>query len=128
MRERIESAVDYAVLEVMVERRRRHGQPAPAADSASDRAEFDVGVRAFLARLGTALEPALDAQHRDRAHKAVASAGRDPMGRQLTLQVALAKALPDYWQRFDAIRQAYADERLGSGGERRGLLGRFFSR
>lgn len=128
VRERIEDAVDNVVLEVMVEMRRRRGQPAPSADSASDRTEFEGGVRAYLDRLGSQLEPALDAQRRDRAREAVGRAGRDPVARQLALQVALAKALPDYWQRFDAVRQAYGAERLGSGGERRGLLGRLFSR
>jgi len=111
-----------------VETRRRHGQPGPAADSASDRAEFEARVRAFLDRLGTELEPALDAQRRDRAREAMGRAGRDPMARRLALQVTLAKALPDYWQRFDAVRQADAAERPGSGGERRGLFRRFLFR
>jgi hypothetical protein len=128
VRERIEDAVDHVVLEIMVETRRRHRQPAPAADNARDRAEFEAGVQTFLARLGTELEPALEAQRRDRVQAAVARAGRDPTGGRLALQVELAKALPDYWQRFDAVRQAWAAEQLRSSGERRGLLGRFLSR
>jgi hypothetical protein len=128
VRERIEDAVDNVVLEIMVEMRRQRGQQAPSADSARDRTEFEAGVRALLDRLGSELEPALDAQRRERAREAVGRPGSDPVARHLALQVALAKALPEYWQRFDAVRQAYGAERLGSGGKRRGLLGRLFSR
>jgi hypothetical protein len=128
IRERIEDAVDHGVLDVMVEARRRRGQPGPAADSASDRAEYEAGVRAFLEHLATQLEPALDARQRDETRHAGDRTGRDPLGRLVAMQVALAKALPDYWQRFDAARQAYAAQRLKSGSERRGLLGRFLSR
>lgn len=128
IRERIEDAVDHGVLEVMVETRRRRGQPAPAADSASDRAEFEAEVRTLLDHLAAHLEPVLDTRQWDQAREAVARAGRDPMARLLAMQVALAKALPDYWQRFDAARQTYAAQRLRSGGQRRGLLGRLLSR
>jgi hypothetical protein len=127
VRERIEDAVDHGVLDIMVEARRRRGQPPPAADSAGDRAEFEAEVRALLEYLTTQLEPALDARRRDEARKAAERAGRDPLGRLVAMQVALAKALPDYWQRFDAARQAYAAQRLQSGSERRGLLGRLLS-
>lgn len=127
LRERIEDAVDHGVLDVMVQLRQRRGQPAPAADSAGDRAEFEAEVRALLEHLTNQLEPALDARQRDEAHQATERAGRDPLGRLVAMQVALAKALPDYWQRFDAARQAYAAQRLRSGGQRRGLLGRLLS-
>lgn len=127
IRERIEDAVDHGVLDIMVEARRRRGRPAPAADSASDRAEFEAEVRALLEHLAAQLEPALDARQRDQADEALGRAGRDPMGRLLARQIALAKALPDYWQRFDTARQAYAAQRLQSGSERRGLLGRLLS-
>jgi hypothetical protein len=127
IRERIEDAVDHGVLDIMVEARRRRGQPAPAADSPSDRAEFEAEVRALLEHLAAHLEPALDARQRDQAEEAVVRAGRDPMSRLLARQIALAKTLPDYWQRFDSARQAYAAERLRSGSQRRGLLGRLLS-
>jgi hypothetical protein len=123
IRERIEDAVDHGVLDVMVEARRRGGQPAPAADSTADRSEFEAGVRAFLEHLARELEPALDARQRDQAQHA-AGRGRDALGRLVAVQVGLAKALPDYWQRFDAARQGFAAQRLSSSGERRGLLGR----
>ena len=52
----------------------------------------------------------------------------DETARLLAVQLVLARELPDYWQRFDAMRLAYTAERVGSGGERRGLLGRLFGR
>lgn len=128
VRERIEDAVDHVVLDVMVQARRRRGRPGPVAASAGDRHEFEVGVRAFLERLSADLGPALGLQQRPRAQKAFAGAGGEAVAQLVARQVALAKTLPDYWQRFDAIRLAYTAERLASGGERRGLLGRLLSR
>jgi hypothetical protein len=127
IRERIEDAVDHGVLDIMVEARRRRGEPTPAADSPSDRAEFEAEVRGLLEHLAAHLEPALDARQRVQAEEAVVRAGRDPMSQLLARQIALAKALPDYWQRFDAARQAYAAQRFRSGSQRRGLLGRLLS-
>ena len=46
----------------------------------------------------------------------------------MATQIALARSLPDYWQRFDAVRLEYAAERAVSGGESRGLLRRLFGR
>lgn len=112
LRGRIEDAVDYVCLDVLVASRQARGFPAPAADSARDREEFDAMVRAFLERLSADL-----------------SAGAPPgatVADLVGLQVALAKQRPDYWQRFESVRAAYAAERQASGGERGGLLRRFF--
>lgn len=108
LRERIEEAVDVAVLEAMVEARRQRQHPLPASDSPRDQSEFARGVRVLLERLQVALEPALDAEQRRRAAQTLERAGHDPTARSLALQVALARALPDYWQRFDEIRTAFA--------------------
>jgi hypothetical protein len=113
---------------VMVQARRRRGRPGPVAASAGDRQEFEVGVRAFLERLSADLGPAPGPQQRSRAQEAIAGAGGQAVAQLVARQVALAKTLPDYWQRFDAVRLAYTAERLASGGERRGLLGRLLSR
>src|SRR5437763_14521275 len=51
LRERIEEAVEFLCLDALVERRRALGLPPPAADSATDRAEFTAPVCAFLERL-----------------------------------------------------------------------------
>ena len=74
VRERIEQAVDHVSLEVLVEQRRQRGWPAPAADSASDRREFEAGARAFLERLGADIAPALTAERRSQAEQAAARA------------------------------------------------------
>ena len=53
----------------------------------------------------------------------------------MSVQVALARTLPDYWQRFDAVRARYLAEPASgrpaadeSGSEGRGLLARLFGR
>jgi hypothetical protein len=126
LRERIEEAVEFLCLDALVERRRALGLPPPAADSATDRAEFTAQVRAFLERL-SALAQDLGPEQRQKVAAAQHGAG-DETARLLAVQLVLARELPDYWQRFDAMRLAYTAERVGSGGERRGLLGRLFGR
>jgi hypothetical protein len=126
LRERLEEAVDFVCLDTMVQRRRALGLPAPVADSRTDLDEFTGQVRAFLEQLA-ALAADLPHEQRRRVEAAGGAAG-DETTRLLAVQVALARELPDYWQRFDAARLAYAAERVGSGGERRGLLGRLFGR
>jgi hypothetical protein len=119
--------VDFACLDAMVQRRRALGLPAPVADNEGDREEFTGRVRAFLGRLRGALATDLGPEERRKAAAAAAGPG-DETARLLAVQIVLARALPDYWQRFDASRAAYAAEALASGGERRGLLGRLFGR
>lgn len=127
LRERIEEAVDFACLDALVERRRARGLPAPVADSARDREEFTQSVRAFLERLRDAIAVDLAPEQRQRVDAAARAAG-DETRRLLAVQVALAKELPDYWQRFEASRVSYVGAEPASGGERRGLLGRLFRR
>ena len=129
VRQRIEEAVDYACLEALVATRRARGLPPPATDNADDRREFERGVLAFLSRLERELAPSADSD--------------GEAGRLLAVQVTLAKSLPDYWQRFDAIRTAWvADGALGHPGglggrpeppmslssDTRGLFARLFGR
>ena len=85
--------------------------PAPAADSASDRAEFTQSVRAFLAELQAAIVPGLDEGQR-RKVAAVEQTPGDEMHRLLGVQVVLARELPDYWQRFEAARTTYTARAL----------------
>src|SRR5213594_4091418 len=126
LRERIEEAVDFACLDALVERRRAHGLPAPVADSARDRDEFTQRVRTFLAELRDAVATDLTPEQRRKVDAAARAAG-DETGRLLAVQVALAKELPDYWQRFEATRVAYVGAASASSGERPGLLRRLFS-
>jgi hypothetical protein len=117
IRERIEEAVDDVCLTALVGARAAAGRPAPVSDNADDRAEFQGFVRDFLLRLQNGI-PA-------RSPRAGAHGDGDAATAELvSAQVALAKEIPDYWQRFDAIRAAYVEERSASGRERPGLLRR----
>jgi len=127
LRERIEEAVDFACLDALVAGRRARGLPAPVADSARDREEFTRSVRAFLERLREAIAVGLTPEQREKVDAAADATG-DPTRRLLAVQVALAKTLPDYWQRFEASRASYLGAEPASGGQRRSLLRRLFGR
>ena len=126
LRERLEEAVDFVCLGALVQRRRALALPPPSADNTRDREEFTQSVRAFLAELQAAIVPALDEEQRRKVVAAERAPG-DETQRLLGVHVALARELPDYWQRFETARAAYT-ARVSSGGERRGLLGRLFGR
>ena len=126
LRERLEEAVDFVCLEALVKRRQTLSLPAPRADSTRDREEFTQSVHTFLAELWSAIAPTLSEAQREKAAAAERAPG-DETQRLLGVHVVLARELPDYWQRFETGRTAYA-EHIGSGGERRGLFGRLFGR
>jgi len=117
LRQRLEEAVDNACLEAMVTARRTAGAPLPVADDARDREEFTASVRALLERLRDEI-PA-DANE---------VAEGDEEWRLLAGQIGRAKALPDYWQQFDAIRRRFTAEWGELRSARRGVLGRLFGR
>jgi hypothetical protein len=139
VRERLEEAVDFVCLEALVQTRRQRGLPPPAADSAADRRDYLANVTAFLVLLQRELSIDLTADQRGRL-----GAAAGPSSNQadlVTTQVALARLLPDYWQRFDAIRARYLGSAVPDGGhdatpaelgdsgrEGRGLLARLFGR
>ena len=110
VRDRIGEAVDFVCLEAMVQSRQTRALPAPAPDSTQDRAEFDASVEAFLARLADEVSSALGPEQRQSLEAAVGRASGDRLARLLAVQVALAKLLPDYWQRFENVRAAHATE------------------
>jgi hypothetical protein len=126
LRERLEEALDAACLDALVAMRRARQLPPPAADSERDRAEYQSEVRLLLERLDAHFAPLIDGL-RDRAARPVRT-GSDRESQLMATQVALARTLPDYWQRFDAVRLQYAEERAASGSESRGLLRRLFGR
>lgn len=136
VRERIEEAVDHVVLEVMVEVRRARGLAQPQADNDNDRAEFHAFVREFLEHLDAALRPAMTGVEPRVPMPDHAAETTDPAARLLDAQVVMAQTLPDYWQRFDAERVAFAARRLEVAGgqadvssrERPGWLSRLFGR
>jgi hypothetical protein len=146
VRERLEEAVDYVCLEALVRARRARGLPPPAADSPDDRRAYTDNVLTFLRLLRRDITAALSAEEQ-RKTAADADTSGDEQARLIAAQVALARALPDYWQRFEAVSEAYLAGRgsqgggpapLGgdasaapadqSGGEGRGLLARLFGR
>jgi hypothetical protein len=127
LRERLEEAVDFVCLGALVERRRAHALPAPRADDARDREEYTQSVRVFLAELLAAIGSDIDETARRKLEAAEQAPG-DEMQRLLGAHVALARALPDYWQRFEKAGAAFTAARVSSGRERGGLLGRLFGR
>jgi hypothetical protein len=120
VRERLEEAVDFVCLDALVRSRQARGLPAPAADSAADRAEYSQHVLAFLRLLDAEVAPPDN-------RRASGHAGTEE-ARLLAGQVARARALPDYWQRFEALSARFLADPDASGGERRGMLARLFSR
>jgi hypothetical protein len=137
VRERLEEAVDFVCLEALVQERRQRGLPPPAADNPTDRRDYLANVDAFLTLLQRDLTAELTTDERQRLGAAT-TGSRDSETRLVTAQVALARLLPDYWQRFDAVRARYLDGAATdrargaasdeSGREGRGLLARLFGR
>jgi hypothetical protein len=135
VRQRIDEAVDIACLDILVNGRRSRGLPPPEAHRDEDRAEYTRVVRQLLGRLETQLMAPLDEPIRRRVALMGQAAGPDPIERLMAIQVALARELPDYWQRFDAVRTEYAAEQSASGceqeasgGQSSGFFRRLFGR
>jgi len=108
--ERIEEAVDFVCLDALVESRKARQLAHPVADSAEDRAEFEAGVHRFLERLEQSLLSLLSAEQR----RALPDGATRGDHERLAIQVTLAKALPDYWQRFDEVRTAFTADVVAS--------------
>lgn len=137
LRARIEDAVDCACLDAMVEARCAQGAAPPVADDPRDREEFMARVGAFIERLRVEIVAGLGEEQRRRLGETVLAPPAGDLGWAVSVQAALARELPDYWQRFDAIRLRPPVEPSGSGamsssphsgGERRGLLDRLLRR
>lgn len=126
VRERIEEAVDFVCLDLLVQLRRQRGQAPPEKESEKDREEFKRLVREFLGYLRTAYWAELSKAERQMVTQA--EAGRDERERLLAVQVALAKHRPDYWQRFEAFRLAFVQERLAAPPPKPRLLDRLLGR
>lgn len=120
VRERLEEAIDFVCLEALVNARRASGGPAPVADSAADRAEYQSHVSAFLRLLTRELRAAEAPPARG------VVTGDD--AQLLARQVTLARSLPDYWQRFEALSARYLAEPPESSSQRGSRLARLFGR
>jgi len=125
--ERLEEAVDAACLEVLVEARRGRNLPPPVADDVEDRAEFDRLVGAFLGRLEASMRVGLGDEERGRLASAAPGAGAGT-AQLLADQASLATRLPDYWQRFETVKNEVAAEQKALPPDRGGRRGRLFGR
>lgn len=113
LRERIEEAIEMAGLKLMVDSRERHGRPKPETASEADRREFETTAAALLRHLRDSFHADLSAEQR-LAFERFEARQPDPRERLLIGQVYLARQLPDYWQRFETYRAAYAEARLSA--------------
>ncbi len=128
LRERLEEAVDFACLDLLVQLRRQHGRALPEEQNEKDRQEFKGLVREFLTYLREAYWTSLAGADQKTATEAEAGAGHEELQRLVAVQVVLAKRLPDYWQRFEALRAAFAREQLAAPPPKPGLLDRLRGR
>lgn len=126
--ERIEEAVEFVCMDLLVQLRRAHDRPAPEAKSAGDRQEYEGLVREWLLHLRGALLEGLPPEDIRRVSQAEEARGREEIPRLLAGQVPLARTLPDYWQRFEALRVAFIETRLSAPPASPGFLGRLFRR
>jgi hypothetical protein len=125
--ERLEQAVDAACLELLVEARRARNLPPPVADDVEDRAEFDRLVGAFLSRLEASMRVGLGDEERGRLAASAPGAGAGT-ARLLADQASLATRLPDYWQRFETVKNEFAAEQKALPPDRGGRPGPLFGR
>jgi hypothetical protein len=104
LRARIEDAVDNACLAAMVSAREASETAPPAVDSVRDRQEFMARVLAFLEMLRIEIVPGLSDEQRRRLGDEILKPQTASVEAAVSVQVSLAKELPDYWQRFEAVR------------------------
>jgi len=112
VKERLEEAVEFVCMDLLVQLRRAHGGPAPVAKSASDRQEFQRLVGEWLLHLRGALLDGLPREEVQKVSQAEEARGREEIPRLLAGQAALARTLPDYWQRFETLSAAFTQARL----------------
>ncbi len=125
LRERIEEAVEFVCMDLLVQLRRAHSRPAPEAKSAGDRQEFEALVRELLRHLRTAFLEGLAPEDLQKVSHAEDAGGKEELPRLLAGQTALARTLPDYWQRFETLKTAFTHARLSTPPRRAGFLDRF---
>lgn len=121
VQERIEEALDFFLLDLLVHLHRVQGRPVPVEGSARDRREFEALARAFLMTLEAKCDPGPDDPK--------AAQGRRPLDLEalVSRQVHQARALPDYWQRLDRAKERFRTARLEAAA-RPSLFRRLFGR
>jgi hypothetical protein len=126
IRERLEEAIDHVCLQALVRARRASGLEPPAADNPADRRAWAANVAAFLQRLAREVTAGPSPEERGETSRP-AVPNQEP-ARLLAAQVALARLLPDYWQRFEAVSARYLAEPDATSRREGGLLARLFGR
>ena len=119
--ERIEEACEFFCLDLLVQRRRARGRPAPQPDNQGDRNEFKQFVQEFIVALDEESRgwvPPTDTLLQTKLLE------QKSLDQPLALQIFLAKNLPDYWQRFEQVTQAFAWARLAASSPRKSFLSR----
>lgn len=114
LRERLEEAVDFFCLDLMVQLRRHHGRPLPTEESRRDREEFKHLVREFLEFLKSGFLARLAEADAEKLRQLEIAAKDEGWNRLIVIQTHLARSLPDYWQRFDEIKTEFARARLAT--------------
>jgi hypothetical protein len=112
--ERLEEAVEFVCMDLLVQLRRTHGRPAPQAGNARDKGEYEGLVREWLLHLRSTLLDCLPPEAVQKVNQAEETGSREETLRLLAGQVALARTLPDYWQRFETLRAAFTQARLAA--------------
>jgi hypothetical protein len=128
VRERIEEAVEFGCLDLLVHLRRSQARPLPARDNPGDRQEFEALVRDFLRALRDSLLADLADGAARKTRDTEEAGGAQELAHLLGGQAALARLLPDYWQRFESFREGFVRERLAAPPPRPGLLDRLLGR
>lgn len=128
VKERLEEAVEFGCLDLLVQSRRVHRRPAPEKDSEKDRQEFQALVRELLIYLRGELREGLTPEDLQKISQAEDAQGGQELPRLLAGQTALARMLPDYWQRFETLKTAFTRARLSPPPPRPSLLDRLFRR
>lgn len=128
LRERLEEAVEFFCLDLLVKLRQAANRPLPEEESDTDRQEFRRLVQEFLAFLQEGFAARLGKDQLALLRSVKGETAQDPGQRLVAVQVLLARTLPDYWQAFDELTGRFAQERLDAPLPRPGLLDRLFGR
>lgn len=125
LRERLEEAVDFFCLDLLVKLRRAYNRPLPEKGE-KDRQEFQQLVQEFLAFLREGFLARLGEEEVALLRSVEEEASGNPGQRLVAVQVHLARALPDYWQAFDEFTTRFTQERLAAPPSKPALLDRLF--
>jgi hypothetical protein len=126
--ERLEEAVDFFCLDLLVKSRQAQGRPLPEEKNEKDRQEFQQLVLEFLAFLREGFSARLGNEDSASLRAVEEKASGKPGQRLVAVQAHLARVLPDYWQAFDELTARFTQERLAAPPPTPGFLSRLIGR